>query len=436
MKNLLILLLAFLLMAASPRVVEVETPKMPLLAATLYFPFGAATEAQGQRGATLAVFEWLESGTRRLTAEQIGDGFLASGARYVYNVDIHYSTVTIEAPEAYFLAGWNLMMEVLREPRLTEVDLKEVTKKHVTAKRARLTNTLGVAKDLAYAAVYAGSPEGASPFGDEQDISALTVEKATTYYQETLAQGPSILLVSRSMPSAIRRNVEKSLAGWASPATARRPVSSSIPGKSLIIVERPGSTQAYVAFAKRGPGYFDKDRPYSAIATEILGGNGTGGDSLLFKELRSKQGLTYHASMQTWRRPDRDMIVGLTFGANENIPKLVSEYLRIWDGFAESANFSQQTLVSAKRRIDGKVSRENATVYDAMMRAVQLTVAGDSKDVTRSDIKQDRYLAAKKKVVGSRWLDRTCLRGFQGCEGWTPFGPWPRNESEHCSREC
>jgi predicted Zn-dependent peptidase len=403
MKKLLILPFAFSCIAASgPQVVEVDTPRMPLISATLYFPFGSATETEGLKGATRTVFEWLESGTSKRSADQISDGFLESGARYYYEVDINRSTATLEAPAEYFPEAWRLMLEVLRQPKFSQADLKDVIQKHLTQKKARLTNATGIAKELTYAAIYAGSPEGTSAFGLESDISALTTEKAKSLYQSTIAMGPSFLFVSKSMPPSVRRDVEQSLNGWSSKRTLKRYARSPLKGKSLIIVERPGSTQAYVAFAKKGPEIKDPSRRYVALATELLGGNGSGGgDAILFNELRTKQGLTYHASLQTWRRPDRDVIVGLTFGANENIPKLVGEYLRLWDAFVKAPAPPKHVLAAAERRVNGTAERERATVYDAMMNAIQYGVNAMHPGEAKSPLERGKFQQAKQT-----WLNR------------------------------
>lgn len=403
--HFVVAVVSFVLCSAAPKptVIDIEAPTMPLIAATLYFPFGSATEKLGERGVTDIVTEWIEQGTTQKSAEQIGDVFLATGARFVSRVDISYTIATIEAPEDYFLQAWAQMLEILKTPKLAESDLKDTIKSKMAAKQARLTNVLGIVKELTYSGLYSGSNEESLPVGISSDIDNLDFKKASAFYSNSFAKGPSALFVVKHMPRSIRKTIEESLKDWGQPglkaSNSRR---STISGTSVILVDRPGSTQTYFGFAKPAPVYGQNDRRYIALATQMLGGNGEAGDNPLFQELRSKQGLTYHASLQTWQRPDRDALIGITFGANENVQKLLGGYFSIWDKFIATPTKSITNLRNAERQVLCREGRDQSTIYDAMLYQIELFAAGQVKMAETQALDLNRYAAVVKK-----YLDRS-----------------------------
>jgi zinc protease len=388
--------------AAGVKVYRAETPEMPLQQVALYFPFGTGTEGIGEEGITLLVNRWMGYGTEKRTMGEFDGALLELGGIIDTRISTHYTLVTIEAPSDKFLKAWQLALEKIRSPKLATEDLETVKRAVVSAKKDGLANWQEAVGRLVSAAVYAGKPEGKSSYGIERSLLATSADKARKYYAATFGKGPSMVIASRNLPAKSESIVLQSIAGWESTSKPTKPVPHYRKGRHLIIVDRPGSSQAYLAFGKAGPTPGSDDHTWTAIATQMLGSNG-GNSSILFDELRAKRGLTYHASISTETDPEMQMIFGITFGSNENITELASRYLSEWEKFHSRSDIKDRDLEEGYLAYKSARDRDAGETISAVIRtaAKTLSVTGDIKTIwTSPRLSKEAFYAAKKK-----WLE-------------------------------
>lgn len=361
----------------NPKILKVDTPKMPLIRAVLYFPNGAGDEARGEEGATLLVTRWMDFGTKKNPSmSSLNQLFQGLGANVESSIYPRFTLISVEAPEETFVESWKLTLEKIKEPQFLEEDLKSIRDGLMSSKQSRLNTWHVAGKQFANAVVYAGSKDAHSEFGTANALMSLSGNKLKEIYNHTFAKGPSAILVSQSLSSEQEKNIVESTKGWgrASIKSDARPIPQK--GRRIIIVDRPGSTQAFIFFVKNGPTTGTEEHALTSIGTQILGSNG-GNSSLLFDELRAKRGLTYHASMQTAKVPNKQLIIGVTFGANEKLGELTSLYLDIWKRFYNTNDFSVDTLKQADMAYRAMRDRESGdTVADI------LKTAGETFSVT------------------------------------------------------
>lgn len=400
--NFLILILLGLQLAAcasGPKILKVDTPKMPLIRAVLYFPNGSGDEAKGEEGATLMLSRWMDYGTKKnpdmSSLNQLFQGLGASVESTIYP---RFTLVAVEAPTETFLESWKLALEKIREPQFSEENLKTIRDGIMSSKQARLNTWHVAGKQFASSVVYAGSKDAHSEFGTTNGLMSLSASRLTEIYNKTFAKGPSAILVSQSLSTDQEKVLIESTKGWAqsSKASASSPVMQK--GRRIIIIDRPASTQAFLFFVKNGPVPGTEEYALTSIGTQILGSNG-GNSSLLFDELRAKRGLTYHASMQTAKVPTKQLIIGVTFGANEKLAELTSLYLDIWKKFYNTSDFSMDTLKQADMAYRASRDRESGdTVADILRTAGEtFSVTGQVKPIwALPNITSDKFNQVKK----------------------------------------
>ena len=385
--------------STSPRLVTVETPLMPLIRADLYFPFGSGTEQVGQEGATFLVSRWMDFGTRKHSMNEFNQASLGLGAAIGTAIEPRFTLVSVEAPSDKFLQAWNLALEKIRAPKFSDSDLETARNGMISAKQNRLTEWSVAGRQLGYAAIYAGTPEANPGYGTEISLKALSAARLKEFYLTTFNRGPALVLVSKSMSGEMQDVIGKSVEHWGSSFKKAELKPTLRKGHNLIIIERPGSSQAYLFFVKPGPVPGTDDHALASIGSQLLGSNG-GNSSILFDELRAKRGLTYHASFQIVKRPNQQAIVGVTFGANEKIGELASLYLSEWRKFYERKEIPETDLKEAYIAYKAMRDRDNGeTIGELLQNAAQtMSVSGDVKPIwSDPTVTQEAFNAAKEK---------------------------------------
>jgi zinc protease len=125
----------------------------------------------------------------------------------------------------------------------------------------------------------------------------------------------AILVLAGDLPAEPLRSVEESFGGWAdAPTPPAPPAVFAPPGRSLILVNRPGSVQADIriaraAVARRDPAYFPL-----MVGNTVLGG---GASSRLFMNVREEKGYAYDARSSAQPYRDGGMFAAITQVRNE-----------------------------------------------------------------------------------------------------------------------
>jgi zinc protease len=372
---------------------------MPLIRAVIYFPNGSGDEAKGEEGSTLMITRWMDFGTKKnpdmSSLNQLLQGLGASVESTIYP---RFTLVAVEAPTETFIEAWSLALEKIREPQLSEENLKSIRDGLMTSKQARLNTWHVAGKQFANAVVYAGSKDAHSEFGTTNGLMSLSGNRLKEIYSNTFAKGPSAILASQSLTSDQEKVISESTKGWTkvSSISDARPIPQK--GRRIIIVDRPASTQAFLFFVKNAPVPGTEEHALTSIGTQILGSNG-GNSSVLFDELRAKRGLTYHASMQTAKVPNKQLIIGVTFGANEKLGELTSLYLDVWKNFYNTNDFSIDTLKQADMAYRAMRDRESGdTVADILRTAGEtFSFTGKVKPIwILPNITSEKFNQAKK----------------------------------------
>ncbi|MDQ3231352.1 MAG: insulinase family protein [Pseudobdellovibrionaceae bacterium] len=385
-KDVLLILAAFLLLSnctnTGPTLIRIETPEMPLVRAALYFPFGSGTEPSGQEGATLLVSRWTDFGTIKRSSTEFNDATLNLGAAIDTTINPRFTLITVEAPSDKFAEAWKLTLEKIRSPRLNQSDLENVRNGIVSAKKSRLTSWIVTGNQLATSVIYAGTPEAHSEYGTDSSLKVLTSHELKKFHAVTFGKGPALVLVSKTLPENSMAAIRESLRNWGSTFQKAEPRTLLRKGRNLLIIERPGSSQAYLFFVKPGPTPGTNEHALASIGTQLLGSNG-GNSSILFDELRAKRGLTYHASTQVSKKPNKQMIVGVTFGANETIGELASLYMKEWKKFYETKDIPETDLKEAYIAYKATRARDaGETIGEIIAASAEtISISGDVKSI-------------------------------------------------------
>ncbi len=273
-------------------VVLLDDPRFPMVTVRLAFDGGSRAEAAGLRGLSEAAAALLTEGTRRRTSRQISEEAVAMGG----------SVGAQSSPDALMISGsalsehavelLDLVADVARHATFPsdEVELYKRNRRQELLRQSSQSEFLATEK--LYEVLF-----GANPYGQinptAESIGKVDVAALVKFRNAYLAPNNAVLIVLGRLPrrGELLKLLQQKFGDWERRDVPPLPSTPSPPaGKTIKLVDRPGSVQAdvhigRVTVTRASPDYFPL-----MMASGILGG---GASSRLFAEIRERQGFAY-----------------------------------------------------------------------------------------------------------------------------------------------
>jgi len=262
--------------------------------------------------------------------------------------------LTVSAPPATLKAALQKVGVLLRQPKLTDMEVSSALQKVVALRRAERQNLRFLVRLAALRHLYPGHPDAASCTSAIADMGTLELRSVQRDWQSLTQASRRIFGTVGPMPAeqvgALIRasilkgsNIRYTPAGTTVPAQFRK---TSFPtGTEVVLLEQTGVQDNQVWFI--WPHDLQIDTPDYAVgevALALLGG-ATGRLSL---ELREQRGLTYDA--RAYFASNLPHYAGTTFAGADKIAQLIREFPQVYQAFVEEAQ-SEQRLSAAKRTL-------------------------------------------------------------------------------------
>jgi zinc protease len=244
----------------------------------------------GKPGITELAAEFLKEGAgrasgpdlARLTADMGGALSIEIGAdQSLFALDV----LAEQAPEAI-----HVLADVLRRATLPPQALPRI-RTNVMRQLAVMRSEPQTAAAEAFARLLWGNHPYGRGLPSEAQIAALGVEDVRSFLHRNLGAARSHVYVGGQFnPSAVERAVRADFGGWAAgpPPTVNAPVPT--PGRSVVLIDRPGAPQSTVLLGLATVDPSEPDYLPLTLANTVLGG---GLMSRLDEVLREQKGWTY-----------------------------------------------------------------------------------------------------------------------------------------------
>jgi len=266
------------------------------------------------------------------------------------------------APTRYGVDVARWLAQALAGQHLSEQVLAAQKRVVVEELRAAADDPMDLIHDVFFRTVFEGMPLGRPVGGTPETVTTLTADAARRHWRERVHAGTVGVVAAGGLTvDELRRALDDSPLGalphgaWLAPArldgqvppppaTGRRSVSTS-------------SSYAAVAVGGRGAAAPDPDRVAYEVLPMLMAGTGT---SLLFREIRSRRGLSY----DVWGRYDAYRDVGawrVAIGTSpENLEEVLGTARELLAGRA-AAGWSPEEVSTAKRQAAGLIELEAET---------------------------------------------------------------------------
>jgi len=279
----------------------VEHHEQPVVSVALSFRAGAIYDPPGKEGLSDLVAELLTKGSETRSADQIAATVEGVGGSLAASSDADFLTITADVLSDQVDLAFELLGDVTLHPSFPVGELELARTQALSALQVELSRPAAVAARFFAKEIYGDNPYGRSP--TPESFKAVLRDDVVSFAAERLRPGGALLVVAGDVTEPqVRSLVDKAFPGWhgAPPAApAPRPVPART-ATDILLVHRPGSTQANIVLGN--PTILPTDPLYypARVATQVLGG---GADSRLFLILREQKSWTYgaYANLRRYR---------------------------------------------------------------------------------------------------------------------------------------
>jgi zinc protease len=306
---------------------------VPLVSLVVALRTGSAADPLDKSGLARIATRMLRRGCHGLVAEQIDFRIDSLGAEMA--VEISPSTVAIFAQViARNLESFvDLLANMLGTPTFPEQELGRLKRETVAEIVEARESDRVVAQKALQRTLFAEHPYGRNPGGTTSTVPNIERDDVVGFFKRYFVQSNIVVAFAGDLTAdRVPGLCARLLAGVARGTVANPPIADPkpLPGRRLLLVDKPERTQTQILLGTLGTWAHDGDHVPLLIANAVFGGTFT---SRLMKEIRSKRGWSYGASARAAIDGRRQAWVLWTFPAAQDAGpclKLAIELLEQW----------------------------------------------------------------------------------------------------------
>ena len=301
------------------RVVVIERPGLPLLAAELLIRNGAEVDPKDRAGTASMTGSLLTRGTESMSAPEIASaieslgGSIDSGAHW----DAARATITVMSDKAE--PALRILADVVLHPTFKQEEIDRLKNQTLDGLRVAFQQPGSLAQFVTGRAVFGDGPYGHSHTGTMETVQAIKREDVVKLYQSYyLPENAALIFAGNVTLEQGRKYAEQFFGGWKGGAPP--PQDTSLAGTTEwkpanIVVDMPEAGQAAVVVARPAIKRNSPDYYAGLVANAALG---SGFVSRLNREIRIKRGLSYGARSSIDARRDVGPFSAMSQTKNES----------------------------------------------------------------------------------------------------------------------
>jgi predicted Zn-dependent peptidase len=385
--------------------VLMEKRDTPLVSMRAVLRGGSMGDPAGKEGSAALLAELLQKGAGKRDAAAFAEAIESVGGELAASAQ----TESLSVGAGFLARDVDLMVELVADALLRpRLDDREFVKARTLAIQSIAAAKDGDPRDLidiyGDAWLFRGHPYGRPTEGSEKSLESITLDDLKTYYAAQCGGDRLIITVVGDIRAGeMKRRVEEVFGGWRKAGTAA-PIATAmtrVQDRRVLLVDKPGTTQAYFWLGNVGADRTDPARAAQTLANTVFGGRFT---SMLNTELRIKSGLSYGASSGFARLTKPGAFEINSYTQTEKTAEAVDLALATLDRL-HAEGIDADALASAKSYLLGQFPTAIETNGQLANRLADIVFFG----LDRSDV--DEY-AARVRAVDSAGISAAIARDF------------------------
>jgi len=339
------------------RLIVVERPGIPLLAAELIVRTGAEVDPKDLAGTASMTGSLLTRGTESMTAPQIATaietlgGSLDSGAHW----ESTRATVVVMSDKAE--PALKILADVVLHPTFKQDEIDRLKNQTLDGLRVALRQPGALTQFVSSRALFGDAPYGHSHTGTMETVQAIKRDDIVNLYKTYFVPENAALIISGDMTlEQGKKYAEQFFGEWKGAMPPATDQASSNPADwkpANIVIDMPEAGQAAVmltrpAIKRNSPEYYA-----ALVANASLG---SGFVSRLNREIRIKRGLSYGARSSLDARRDVGPFAAITQTKNESAAE-VAKLMQIELKRMKSEPVQGEELKSRQAVLTGSYAR-------------------------------------------------------------------------------
>ena len=277
------------------RVIVVERPGLPLLAAEVLVRSGAEIDEKGLAGTASMTGSLLMRGTETMTAPQIATaieslgGSIDSGAHW----EASRATVVVMSDKAE--PALKILSDIVLHPTFKPEEIDRIKNQTLDGLRVALRQPGALTQFVAGRALFGDAPYGHSHTGTMETVQAIRRDDILKlYHNYYVPENAALILAGNLTLEEGRKFAEQFFGEWKGTMPPRDPAASTVTEwkPTNLVIDMPEAGQAAVTVARPA---IKRNSPeyYAGLVANAALGNGF--VSRLNREIRIKRGLSYGA---------------------------------------------------------------------------------------------------------------------------------------------
>ena len=276
------------------KVVILTDRRLPLVSFRLAFLSGDAADPAESVGITSAMAAMLTEGTANYSSRELAEKIERLGASMSASSSEDFLVVAASSLSIYSSEILQLISEIVFRATFPEAELDLYRRNTIENLKFQRSQPGFLANEQVARILYGEHPYARmSPTAS--DVEKLSRAALTDFYTKQLCANKAVLIAAGDIEKDdLLASIGEHFGGWstgefAAPELAEIPVQN---GRSLTIVDRPGSAQTNIVIANTA---FERNHPDYFAATVMNQVLGAGASSRVFMNLREEKGYTYGA---------------------------------------------------------------------------------------------------------------------------------------------
>ena len=369
--------------------VQLESSRaLPLVSLCIVLEGGAALDPTGQGGLCCTTSRLLRRTGGGLLPHVLAARIDSLGASLsleaTHDHVLVHGTVIARSLDPFI----DLVIDVLARPSLDETEFERLKREAESELIEQRDSDQALAQRFFRRALYAGHLYGQAIDGTIGSTKAQSYESAQTLYRHMVRSGQSTISfagdIDRPRADAVAKKLADALPGSARAVQVLAEPDDTIPGRHLLIVDKPERSQCQILIGCLGSHPSDPEHTALHVANTVFGGTFT---ARLTQEVRAKRGWSYGASSSLSYARTRRSFSMWTFPKSTDAAACVQLQLELLKKWIE----------------DGVIDNELASAKNYLIRSHAFAVDTPSK---RASLKLDTSLYGLPENYHSEYLQR------------------------------
>ncbi|NOY35645.1 MAG: insulinase family protein [bacterium] len=315
---------------------------------------GAKNESERLGGISHFLEHLFFKGTKnRPTASDIYKELDRVGASHNAFTGYEITGFWVKLAAKYFDTGLDVISDLILNPIFNEEEMEK--ERGVILQEIAMYEDLPQRKvmELLLRSAFGNQPAGRSVLGKKETVGAIKRSDILKYRADNYtAKNMEIVVAGKISPEKVFEKIEAAFSGIKKGAKISAPKTKEKQKSPRIEIFSKKSDQTHLAIGLKAFDMFDERRHALGVLSVILGGNSS---SLLYSEIREKNGLAYYVGSDDWLQTDTGLLYLRAGVSHANLRKTVEKIKGILSDLKEN-KVPLKVLNDAKSYIRGQMA--------------------------------------------------------------------------------